>query len=98
MAACVWVDDVVIADNSQKTRDDFVKKLHATFPLDDKGALEWILGIHVKRNIPARSLTLSQELYTLNLLFANNRRYYMRGSRNVLRAVITWPLHACNRI
>lgn len=66
--ACVWVDDVVIADNSQEERNKFVKALHETFPLDDKGTLEWILGIEVKRDIAGRTLTLSQELYVKDIV------------------------------
>ena len=63
MHACVWVDDVVISDNSPKLRDHFVGALHNTFPLDDKGPLDWILGIQIKRDRRTRVLTMSQELY-----------------------------------
>ena len=37
-------------------------------PLDDKGPLEWILGIQVKRDRTARTLTMSQELYIQDIV------------------------------
>ena len=68
MSVCVWVDDLVISTSSQDLRDSFVSDLHKRFPVDDKGNLQWILGISVKRDPHNRTLTLSQEQYTNEIL------------------------------
>jgi hypothetical protein len=58
----------VILDSNPKLRDDFVTKLHKKFNVDDKGPLEWILGMKVRRDRKARTLSMTQELYVSELL------------------------------
>jgi hypothetical protein len=64
----VWVDDIIIADNDSALRDQFVKDMDERFPTDDKGKLEWVLGIKLSRDRAARTITLSQQLYVTDLL------------------------------
>ena len=49
-------------------RAAFVHALSQRFPLDDKGALTWVLGTRVEYKRDHRRLMLSQELYTTDLL------------------------------
>ena len=42
--------------------------LTARFPTDDKGELQWLLGIAITRNRKSRSIHLSQELYIDDLI------------------------------
>ena len=42
--------------------------LSARFPTEDKGDLEWLLGVAVNRDRTARTITLSQKLYVSDLL------------------------------
>jgi hypothetical protein len=63
-----WVDDLVIADNNSKLRNRFVDELNKRFPIDDKGALEWVLGVKVTRERRRHRLLLSQELYVRDTL------------------------------
>jgi hypothetical protein len=64
----VWVDDGIIVDNDKQLRSRFVKDLSARFPTEDKGDLQWILGIAVDRDRASRTLTMSQELYISDLV------------------------------
>ena len=68
MILLCWVDDLVIADNDSKLRAAFVKALALKFPLDDKGDCDWIIGLRVERDRPARSISISQALYVADLL------------------------------
>ena len=65
---CWYVDDAVLADNDSQLRDRFVADLHKRFPIDDRGELEWVLGISVTRDRTTRSLTLSQKLYVADIV------------------------------
>mmetsp|Transcript_26722 Transcript_26722/g.40195 ORF Transcript_26722/g.40195 Transcript_26722/m.40195 type:complete len:496 (+) Transcript_26722:168-1655(+) len=64
----VWVDDCVIMDNDVAVRDRFVKDLGSRFPVEDKGNLDWILQVQVRRDWEQRTLSLSQELYVTDLV------------------------------
>lgn len=48
-------------------RSRFVAALSAKFPTEDRGELEWMLGVSVRRNRAARTITLSQSLYIEDL-------------------------------
>jgi len=65
--ALIYVDDVVLVDNDQTLRTSFVTALGERFPLDDRGNLEWMLGIAVARNRESRTLSLSQKLYVQDI-------------------------------
>ena len=64
----IWVDDIICAHTSDDVRAAFVHALSQRFPLDDKGALTWVLGTRVEYKRDHRRLMLSQELYTTDLL------------------------------
>ena len=61
--ACVYVDNVCLVDNHDPLRERFMTAVSKRFPVDDRGVLEWMLGVAVSRDRAARTLTLSQELY-----------------------------------
>ena len=64
----VWVDDVVIVDNSEALRDRFISAISAKFPIEDTPTLDWVLGIKVTRDRAARKIILSQSLYVKDLV------------------------------
>ena len=64
----VWVDDTIIVDNDTTLRSRFVEAISERFPTEDKGVLEWVLGVKVTRDRSLRSITLSQELYVKDLV------------------------------
>ena len=64
----VWVDDIIQVDNDSALRERFTSELSKRFPTEDKGVLEWVIGVHVKRDRESRRLELSQELYVSDLL------------------------------
>lgn len=49
-------------------RAEFVEYLSSKHPTEDKGDLNWVLQVKVIRDRAARTLTLSQELYTRDLV------------------------------
>lgn len=62
----VYVDDIILTGNNSGAIDDIVKKLSATFAVQDMGSLSYFLGIEVT---PRRSgLILSQKKYILEIL------------------------------
>ena len=63
----VYVDDALIVDNDAALRARFVADLARRFPVDDRGELEWMLGVAVDRERVQRLLSLSQELYITDL-------------------------------
>jgi hypothetical protein len=64
----VYVDDLILASNTKKARDDFVKAISKRFPTDDKGDCVWIIGLKITRDRDRRSLSISQEMYVQDLL------------------------------
>ena len=64
----IYVDDGLLADNDSELRDKFVKDLGKRFPTEDKGNLEWLLGVAVDRDRTKRTITLSQKLYVSDIL------------------------------
>lgn len=64
----IWVDDCIIVCNDPSLRAEFVEYLSTKHPTEDKGELQWVLQVKVTRDRHSRSLTLSQELYTNDLV------------------------------
>ena len=64
----IYVDDAAIAHNSGKTYQAFLKSLSKRFPVDDRGTLQWLLGVSITRDRGKRSISLSQDLYVADLL------------------------------
>ena len=65
---CVYVDDALIADSDPELRARFVTDLSARFPTEDKGELGWILSVAITRDRQSRTLSMSQELYVVDLI------------------------------
>ena len=63
LLAVIWVDDIVLADNDSNLRAKFVAELSEKFDIEDKGELEWVLGVKVNRKRKERKLELSQAMY-----------------------------------
>ena len=64
----IWVDDIICLTNNTAVRTRFVADIERRFALTDKGELSWVLGVKIERNRAARNLTMSQELYTRDLV------------------------------
>ena len=64
----VYVDDCLILENDSALRSRFVADLGKRFPVDDRGELEWLLGVAIDRERIKRVLSLSQELYIKDLV------------------------------
>lgn len=61
-----WVDDIVIAGSSETEIEKLKKALETKFKMDDRGDLEWFLGMKVSRTKDA--ISLDQETYTNSVL------------------------------
>ena len=57
----VFVDDLVVAASNEKLKTKLAESLCKEFHLDDRGELKWALGMLVKRNMKAGTLTVSCE-------------------------------------
>jgi len=67
MMAGIWVDDVIAAAESDEVRMEFIAALRKEFTVDDRGELEWALGMKVRYDKPRRRVTLSGEARILAL-------------------------------
>ena len=56
-----WVDDLVIAGSSSQDIEELNKTLETKFKMDDRGKLEWILGMQVSED--SEKIILDQETY-----------------------------------
>ena len=64
----VYVDDCLIVENDEALRSRFVNDLGKRFPVDDRGELEWLLGVAITRERKHNVLSLSQESYVKELV------------------------------
>ena len=64
----VYVDDCLIVENDASLRSRFVTDLGKRFPVDDRGELEWLLGVAITRDRANNVLSLSQESYVKDLV------------------------------
>jgi len=67
----VYVDDIIITDNSSSLIQQLTTQLHSTFSLKNLGQLEYFLGIELK-HLPDKSLLLTQSKYIRDLLHKTN--------------------------
>ena len=63
-----YVDDCLIVENDASLRSRFVTDLGKRFPVDDRGELEWLLGVAITRERAHNVLSLSQESYIKDLV------------------------------
>jgi hypothetical protein len=66
--ACYYVDDVLFASSCDKLRDRVVSDLEKKFELKDTGDVSYFLGISVRQDLEAKTVTMSQELYIEGLI------------------------------
>ena len=64
----VYVDDCLIVENDASLRSRFVTDLGKRFPVDDRGELEWLLGVAITRDRANNVVSLSQESYVKDLV------------------------------
>lgn len=64
----VYVDDILIAAATVQRINEFKKSMHDRFKMTDLGALEWYLGMKIKRDATYRALSITQELYIDKLI------------------------------
>lgn len=62
----IYVDDVILASNSEKAIKDIKNYLDKCFSIKDLGRLKYIMGLEVARN--NNGIHLYQRKYTLDLL------------------------------
>ena len=64
----VYVDDLVVAAPSQDTVKMIESMLSSTYSMKDAVILRFVLGIHVQRDRPRRTISLHQSSYTRSIL------------------------------
>ena len=62
------VDDCTITGNSQDLIQSYKDELKNKYSLTDLGAVNWLLGIKITRDLEARTISLSQESYIDSIL------------------------------
>ena len=55
----IFVDDIIACASSGGIRREFIESLSDEFTIDDRGDLEWALGLRVARDRSRRALTIS---------------------------------------
>jgi hypothetical protein len=64
----LWVDDLILLDNDPSTREAFVQFLRdEKYDLTDRGELDFVLGITLRRDRPNRRIYLNQRTYVNNI-------------------------------
>ena len=63
----IYVDDILVLSNDKALRLRFMDALTKRFPTEDKGELQWLLGLAVTRDRSQRTLSLSQELFVSDI-------------------------------
>ena len=61
-----WVDDLVIAGSNNEDIEQLKRALEGKFKMDDRGKLEWFLGMQVSQEDD--KITLDQESYIENVI------------------------------
>jgi hypothetical protein len=59
----VYVDDLVMATNSKKLRETFVKSLKEMFQIRNEGPLTWVFGTAICQNLTSGTVSVDQTLY-----------------------------------
>ena len=71
-----WVDDFVIAGNSQTEINKMKNSLESIFKMHERGDLEWFLGMRILKT--EKGITLDQEKYNQNILEQFHMKYCKR--------------------
>jgi transposase InsO family protein len=64
----LYVDDLLLISNSLKKLTQFKERLSVTFQMKDLGEASYVLGLQIRRDWAARSLSISQSLYIQKVL------------------------------
>jgi Reverse transcriptase (RNA-dependent DNA polymerase) len=64
----VWVDDITAFGNSTATNKELVEKLKKKYKVKVIGEPTLLLGIHITRDRPNHTITLSQKCYVTKIL------------------------------
>lgn len=64
----LYVDDMLIASNDERSLNEIKRKLMKNFEVTDLGEPKMFLGIEIKRDRTARTMTLTQEEYINKIL------------------------------
>ncbi len=75
----VYVDDIIPVSNDIEMLNDEKESLCRRFDMDDRGEARYLLGMLIKRDRAAKTLSISQQSYTENIL----RRFGMESSKPV---------------
>jgi hypothetical protein len=68
----VHVDDCMLLGSSQKLMDEFKIQMNKTYKISDLGAIHWLLGIKVTRDLPNQTISLSQHAYIDSIILRYN--------------------------
>lgn len=68
LIVAIWVDDLFILGSNKAVVSLFKSAISKKFKMKDIGPLTWFLGMQVKRDRANKTITLSQETYTKQLL------------------------------
>ena len=71
MALGCFVDDLIVSSSSTRLRQRFMQAISKAFDVDDRGDLEWALGMRVQQDRRRRTLTISSEARILALAEKN---------------------------
>ena len=73
----LYVDDILLAENSKEMIDTAKKWLSSNFEMKDMGDANYVIGVKIVRDHAKRLLNLSQETYIKRML----ERYHMQDSK-----------------
>ena len=73
----MYVDDILLAENSKEMIDIVKRWLSSNFEMKDMGEASYVLGLKIVRDRTKRLLGLSQETYIKRML----ERYHMQDSK-----------------
>ena len=62
----VWVDDIIVASKSMTVISDVKKALEETFHMEDRGRLDWFLGLRIRQE--EGKVSVEQERYKETML------------------------------
>jgi hypothetical protein len=68
----VHVDDCMITGSSQMPIDEFKVQINKTYKISDLGAIHWLLGIKITRDLPNHTISLSQHTYIDSIITRYN--------------------------
>jgi hypothetical protein len=63
MILTIYVDDILIFGRQMRDVDEVKRQLKARFEIDDRGDVNFFLGIHVTRDRQKREIKISQTAY-----------------------------------